>query len=180
VRPAPTRPAPDAARLELAAMLIGRAALPGDVDLDQAVAALARVLAAHPPGSPHGGLLGAALRPRSPAEKQAGPRPPAEVAVRALLRCGQTPTPRAVAAEAERRHARAVSRAARREQIAERLRPLVDQATPAIAELTALHQERTELPPTCRWLAPRLAARFAVPLKDGWRLIHLIHEETTS
>jgi hypothetical protein len=157
--------------------MVTRARLAGDVDLDQAAAALGRILAAYPPGTPHGALLGQALRPRSPAEKQAGPRPPAEVAVRALLSHGQTPTPKAVAAEAERRHARAVSRSVRRERDMERLRPLAEEAAPVIAELAAEHERRYGHLPACQWLAPRVAGRLGIRCGDAWSLIHLFHQE---
>ena len=174
---APARPAPDADRLQLARLMVTRARLAADVDRDQAAAALARAFAAYPPGSPHGGLLGAALQPRSPAEKQAGPRPPAEVAVRALLTRGQVPTPKAVAAEAERRHARAVSRSIRHAEAAERLRPWLAEAVPVVAALVAEHQARHGYAAPCCWLAPRVAGQLGIPTRDGWALVHLLQRE---
>jgi hypothetical protein len=181
VRSAPTRPAPDAARLELAAMLVRRAALPPGTDEDRAAVALARTFGKHPPGSKHAALVGAALQPRSPQQKRQGPRPPEQVAVRRLLARGEPAYPAAVVGEQERRFARALSRTIRREQTAERLRPLVDGDGPAVvADLTADHQRHTGQPPPCSWLAPRVAGRFRITLADAWALVHLLNRDSPS
>lgn len=109
-----------------AELLLARAdlELAGGVDHDQAVAVLARTLARHDPfTTEHGQLLVAALRARSPTEKQAGPRPPEEKAVRALVRIGESPTPAAVATRLEhaQRHARTqAARGPRLDALAER------------------------------------------------------------
>jgi hypothetical protein len=110
-----------------AEFLLGRSGidLAGGVDHDQAVAVLARVLRRYDPfAHPHGQLLVAALRARSPAEKeQAGPRPAEQKAVRALLRIGESPTPAAVATRLEhtQRHARTqAARGPRLDALAER------------------------------------------------------------
>jgi hypothetical protein len=64
------------------------------ISRSQVRAALARALAGTAPGSGHARLLAAALGPATQAS-----RPPAEVAVRALLARAQVPTPAAVAGQ---------------------------------------------------------------------------------
>jgi hypothetical protein len=94
-----------------------------------------------------------------------------------LVARAQTPTTRAVAGEVERRHAASVSRAIRREQERERLVPLLDQAAPVIADLTAQHQDRHGHDLACCWLAPRLARRLAIRVADAWAVVHLRQRE---
>jgi hypothetical protein len=173
VRTAPTRSAPDAERVALAAMMVRRAQLPDGVDQERAAHALAHTLQKFPPGTPHGGLIGRALRARTPAEKRQGPRPPEEVAIRALLGRGEPAYPRAVAAEAERRHARAVSRTVRREQAAERLAPLVDEYGHHAAALVSDHWQRYGYSPVTGWLVHQLGHHIPVSTRDAWTLVRL-------
>jgi hypothetical protein len=114
------RPQPTGRTLELATQLLRRDRLKPrrgrGVTADQMALALARVLMTTPPGSDHGRLINSALTPRTTEAKAQGPRPPAEKAVRALLRLGQTPTPDAVASIVDglqRRQAAAAARNAR-------------------------------------------------------------------
>jgi hypothetical protein len=102
--------------LQRAELLLARAdlELAAGVDHDQVVAALARVLRRYDPfRSDHGRLLVAACQARSPADRQAGPRPAEQKAVRGLLRVGESPTPAAVATRVEQTQRRARTQAAR-------------------------------------------------------------------
>jgi hypothetical protein len=154
------RQAEAAHTLHRARLMLGRARLelrPG-VDEDQAAAMLARVLHhCHPFHSQHGRLLVAALRARSRAEQRAGPRPPAERIVRALLATGQAPTPKAVAAELERAEHVARAWQARLARVA----PLVERDGPCVAEIVAGHWRRQGVSPTISEVARALGWRWA-------------------
>jgi hypothetical protein len=156
--PVPTdrqsRPQPTGRILELAARLLRRGRLgprPG-VDPDQMTLALARTLETTPPASDHGRLLAAALTPRTREAKALGPRPPAEKALRALLRLGQTPTAAAVASVLDGLQRQQTAAAARAARAAARVQADGHRAAQAAAD----HWQTHGCGPTWRGLARQM------------------------
>jgi hypothetical protein len=152
--------------LERASLLLSRSGidLAAGVDHDQAAAMLARVLRHHDLfGTPHGRLLLAACHARTPAEKEAGPRPLDEKAVRALLRIGESPTPAAVATRVEQTQQRIRSLAAR----VPRLERIAERDAAAAVEAVVGWWRRYGRPPSPVALGRRF--RWAA---DTWAVIH--------
>jgi hypothetical protein len=147
------RPQPTDRTLQLAAQLLRRDRLKPrrsrGVTADQMAAALARVLMVTSPGSDHGRLLNSALTPRPKQAKTQGPRPPAEKAVRALLRLGQSPTPAAVAGVVDDLQRQQTARAARTARAAGHVQADGPRAVQAIAA----HWQEHGCGPTWRGLA---------------------------
>jgi hypothetical protein len=114
--------------------------------------ALARVLATTPPGSGHGRLVNAALTPRTKEAKAQGPRPPAEKALRSLLRLGQTPTPEAVASMVDALQRQQTAAAARTARAAARVQVDGLRAAQAVAD----HWQAHGCGPTWRGLARQM------------------------
>jgi hypothetical protein len=148
------RPQPTSRTLELAAQLLRRDRLKPrrDVTADQMTTALARVLMVTPPGSDHGRLLTSALTPRAKEAKAHGPRPPAEKAVRALLRLGQTPTPQAVASALDGLQRQQTATATRTARATARVQVDGQRAAQAVAD----HWRTHGCGPTWRGLARQM------------------------
>jgi hypothetical protein len=163
---------PDGQTVERAELLLRRAGvrLDPDVSWDRVVAMLARVLARHDPfASEHGRLLVAALQPRNRKERKAGPRAPAEHAIRYLLGHGEPPWPRAVAAALERHTERQQARA--RQLV--RLAPVAARDGPTAARMVAGHWREYGRPPSPTTLG-RMVGWNA---HDTWATVHLLVEE---
>jgi hypothetical protein len=171
-------PPPDSRTIHRAEVLLRRSQLQPEagVDSQQMAAMLARVLARHDVfASEHGRLLVAALRLRTRKERRAGPRPPAEQAVRHLLRHGQPPWPKAVAGAVERQHAHDQTRGRR----AVRLAPLAVRDGPAAArEVTRCWRDHgraltpAQLGRLLGWRARDVWALISLLVADGWLALH--------
>jgi hypothetical protein len=162
---------PDGRTLQRAEVLLRRAHLDHEPDVgwERMVAMLARVLDRHDPfTSEHGGLLVAALRVRTRKERRAGPRPPAEHAVRHLLGHGEPPWPRAVTAAQERQQQHDQARA--RQLV--RLAPTATRDGPTAARLVADHWREHGRPPG----PVELGKALGWPSHDRWAVIHLLVE----
>jgi hypothetical protein len=145
--------------------------LPGVAE-ERQVAMLARVLGCYDPfGSGHGRLLAAALRPRNRKERDAGPRPAAEYAVRQLLARGEPPWPRAVQAAERVEQRRREHRQARCRQLVE-LAPTADRDGQAAAQLVADHWREHDRPPS----PAELGEALGWPTPGVWALVHLLIE----
>jgi hypothetical protein len=155
--------------LKRAELLLARARLElaAGVDHDQAAAMLARVLGSYSPfATEHGRLLVAALRARSRAEQQTGPRPVEERAVRELLRRGEPPWPTAVAAWLDQQQQRARALAAK----AARLRPVAERdATAAVAAVVDAWKAAGRAPSPAT-----VGHQLGWPLDDTWAILRLL------